>query len=98
MCVYTACIILQFLFSFLSRIQRDRALMEKIKEHTAKVNERKKQPRGNPREEMEAAKRDLEMVSLHDKHWTYFYIALTRKHSHDDVWDFPFYFFFHVEL
>ena len=70
MCPNTARIILQFLFSLLSRIQRDRQLMEKIKEHTAKVNERKKHPRGNPREEMEAAKRDLEMVSLLDKNWT----------------------------
>ena len=79
MCPNTAHMILQFLFSLLSRIQRDRQLMEKIKEHTAKVNERKKQPRGNPREEMEAAKRDLEMVSLLDKNWTYSYNALNRE-------------------
>ncbi|XP_072029677.1 uncharacterized protein [Amphiura filiformis] len=45
-----------------ARIQRDRQLMQKIKDHQAKVSERKKQPRGNPREEMEAAKRDLEML------------------------------------
>ena len=43
--------------------------MDKIKEHQSRVQERKQRPRGNPREEMEAAKKDLEMVSLLFESW-----------------------------
>ncbi|XP_022108658.1 leucine-rich repeat-containing protein 27-like isoform X2 [Acanthaster planci] len=46
-----------------ARAERDRQLMDRIKQHNLKVQERKQRPRGNPREEMEAAQRDLKMAS-----------------------------------
>ncbi|XP_071809766.1 leucine-rich repeat-containing protein 27-like isoform X3 [Asterias amurensis] len=46
-----------------ARADRDRQLMERIKRHTLKVQERKHRPRGNPKEEMESAKQDLKMAS-----------------------------------
>ncbi|XP_033645991.1 leucine-rich repeat-containing protein 27-like isoform X3 [Asterias rubens] len=45
-----------------ARADRDRQLMERIKRHTLKVQERKQRPRGNPKEEMESAKQDLKML------------------------------------
>lgn len=48
----------------LCRLERDRQLVEKIKQHTQRVQERKTRPKGNPLEEMEAAKRDLELVNI----------------------------------
>ncbi|XP_038049675.1 leucine-rich repeat-containing protein 27-like isoform X2 [Patiria miniata] len=46
-----------------ARAERDRQLMDRIKRHNLKVQERKQQPRGNPREAMEAAQNDLKMAS-----------------------------------
>lgn len=46
-----------------AKLERDRQLVEKIKQHTQRVQERKTRPKGNPLEEMEAAKRDLELAS-----------------------------------
>ncbi|XP_033102940.1 leucine-rich repeat-containing protein 27-like isoform X2 [Anneissia japonica] len=49
-----------------ARLDRDRHLLEKIKEHTKKIHERKQLPKGKPHEVMEAAKKDLEMAkTLH---------------------------------
>lgn len=42
-----------------SKMERDRQLINKIKDHTQKVQERKQRPRGNPQQEREAAERDL---------------------------------------
>lgn len=46
------------------RLERDKQLMDKIKQHTQRVQERKNKPKGNPQEQMEAAKRDLELVRI----------------------------------
>ncbi|XP_072177915.1 leucine-rich repeat-containing protein 27-like isoform X1 [Diadema setosum] len=42
-----------------AKIERDRQLISKIKEHTQRVQDRKQRPRGNPREEMDLAQKDL---------------------------------------
>ncbi len=44
-------------------MQRDRELDDKIKSHTASMHERRKKPKGTPQEEMEAARRELQIVS-----------------------------------
>ncbi|XP_071827290.1 uncharacterized protein [Apostichopus japonicus] len=46
-----------------AKLERDKQLMEKIKQHTQRVQERKNKPKGNPQEQMEAAKRDLELAN-----------------------------------
>ncbi|XP_054766608.2 leucine-rich repeat-containing protein 27-like isoform X2 [Lytechinus pictus] len=42
-----------------TKMERDRQLINKIKEHTQRVQERKSRPRGNPTMEREAAQKDL---------------------------------------
>ena len=46
------------------RSARDQELELRIKKHTTMMMERRKQPKGTPQEEMEAAKKELEMVRL----------------------------------
>ncbi|XP_033756549.1 leucine-rich repeat-containing protein 27-like isoform X6 [Pecten maximus] len=41
---------------------RIRELERRIKQHTSQMHERRKQPKGTPQEEMEAAKRELDVV------------------------------------
>ncbi|XP_069139582.1 leucine-rich repeat-containing protein 27-like isoform X2 [Argopecten irradians] len=41
---------------------RIRELERRIKQHTSQMHERRKQPKGSPQEEMEAAKRELDVV------------------------------------
>ena len=45
------------------RIARDRELERKVKDYTNQMQERRKNPSGNPQEDMEAAKRELAMVT-----------------------------------
>ena len=44
------------------RAQRILQLEKRIKSHTSQMHERRKQPKGSPQEEMDAAKRELEVV------------------------------------
>ena len=46
------------------RQARIRDLEKRIKDHTAGMVERRKQPKGTPQAEMEIARRELEIVSL----------------------------------
>ncbi|XP_064630967.1 leucine-rich repeat-containing protein 27-like isoform X2 [Lineus longissimus] len=47
-----------------ARSQRDRELERKIKTHAQDMTERRKHPKGNPKEEMAAAKREMEIVKI----------------------------------
>lgn len=49
---------------FAYRAQRILQLEKKIKAHTSQMHERRKQPKGSPQEEMEAARRELEVVRI----------------------------------
>lgn len=50
--------------TLISRKAKDVELKEKIKEHTESMKSRRKKPKGNPQEEMEAALKELEIVSF----------------------------------
>lgn len=53
---------------------RIRELERRIKQHTSQMHERRKQPKGSPQEEMEAAKRELDVAEdLHKE------LSLSRK-------------------
>ncbi|XP_033756544.1 leucine-rich repeat-containing protein 27-like isoform X2 [Pecten maximus] len=53
---------------------RIRELERRIKQHTSQMHERRKQPKGTPQEEMEAAKRELDVAEdLHKE------LSLSRK-------------------
>ena len=56
---------------FESRMERDRELERRLKEHTMQMQERRRQPKGTPQEEMVAAKKELEIVS---------YVCFVRKY------------------
>lgn len=45
------------------RVAQIQELEQRIKSHTAQMAERRRKPKGTPQEEMEAARRDLEIVS-----------------------------------
>lgn len=47
-----------------NRSVRIEELERRIKQHTNSMHERRKQPKGTPQQEMEAAKRELEIVSF----------------------------------
>ena len=44
-------------------MQKEKELEGRIKEHTREMQERRRKPKGTPQEEMEAARRELEVVS-----------------------------------
>ena len=46
------------------RAQRILQLEKRIKQHTAHMHERRKMPKGTPQEEMEAARKELEVVNI----------------------------------
>ncbi len=47
------------------RKERDIELQHRINAHTNMMQDRRRQPKGTPQEEMEAAKRELQIVSVH---------------------------------
>ena len=49
----------------LFRAQRILELEKRIKAHTQHMHERRKLPKGSPQKEMDAARKELEVVSLH---------------------------------
>ncbi|XP_045189197.2 leucine-rich repeat-containing protein 27-like isoform X3 [Mercenaria mercenaria] len=49
------------------KAQRILQLEKRIKAHTTQMHERRKQPKGSPQEEMEAARRELEVVKMLQK-------------------------------
>ncbi|XP_060599487.1 leucine-rich repeat-containing protein 27-like isoform X3 [Ruditapes philippinarum] len=49
------------------KAQRILQLEKRIKAHTSQMHERRKQPKGSPQEEMEAARRELEVVKMLQK-------------------------------
>ncbi|XP_071949140.1 uncharacterized protein [Antedon mediterranea] len=72
-----------------ARLDRDRHLLEKIKEHTKRIQERNQQPKGRPQEILEATKKDLEMaktlhleVNSRQKELEYRFKAFTGDASH----------------
>ena len=46
------------------RAERDRELQKKLRDHTAQMQVRRRGPKGTPQEEMEAARRELEIVRM----------------------------------
>lgn len=59
------------------RSAKIRELEKRIKSHTTQMMERRRKPKGTPQEEMEAAKRELEIVSNHTPHpvsYSLFYV------------------------
>ena len=45
------------------RAERDRELEKRIRQHTEKMHERRRKAKGTPQQEMEAAMKELEVVS-----------------------------------
>ncbi|KAL3863250.1 hypothetical protein ACJMK2_005015 [Sinanodonta woodiana] len=58
---------------------RIRELEKRIKQHTTQMHERRKLPKGTPQEEMEAARRELEVVKLLQK-------DLLRRYQELKMW------------
>ena len=55
-------------FPVFYRMQKEKELEGRIKEHTREMQERRRKPKGTPQEEMEAARRELEVVSVYFFH------------------------------
>ena len=70
-------------------MQKEKELEGRIKEHTREMQERRRKPKGTPQEEMEAARRELEVVSVYFFHSIPEYLSRRGKVPSLRVYIFP---------
>ena len=70
-------------------MQKEKELEGRIKEHTREIQERRRKPKGTPQEEMEAARRELEVVSAYFFHSIPEYLSMHGKVPSLRVYIFP---------
>ena len=70
-------------------MQKEKELEGRIKEHTREMQERRRKPKGTPQQEMEAARRELEVVSVYFFHSIPEYLSRRGKVPSLRVYIFP---------